>query len=104
MSSTSSASHSSYPIEELSPSDPIWSEIGTHLHFNSKTDKMADEFMAQLFANVGGSESKGWFGSLTSNKYDFIAVHIRRGDFVKMGRAQFNISYVGSSTSREMRY
>lgn len=61
-----------YKIEELAPSDPVWDTVGRHLHFNARTDALADEVLANL---------------LGSPDVPFVAVHIRQGDFVDLGRA-----------------
>lgn len=60
-----------FSIEELSPQDPVWAEVGRHLHFSAKANKIADELLSAL---------------LGSPKRPFIAVHIRQGDFVALGR------------------
>lgn len=62
----------SYTIEEMSPEDPVWSQVGIHLHFNSHINHIADELLLALL----GSRSR----------QPFIAVHLRQGDFVDLGR------------------
>ncbi|KAK4047501.1 hypothetical protein OIV83_005414 [Microbotryomycetes sp. JL201] len=62
-----------YTIEEMSPEDPVWSKVGVHLRFNNHVNHVADELM---YALLGPRASK----------QPFIAVHIRQGDFVDLGR------------------
>ncbi|KAK4046915.1 hypothetical protein OIO90_006397 [Microbotryomycetes sp. JL221] len=67
-----------YTIEEMSPQDPVWSKVGVHLRFNSHVNHIADELM---YALLGPRQSK----------QPFIAVHIRQGDFVDLGRIGTNV-------------
>lgn len=55
----------------MSPQDPVWSEVGVHLRFNSHINHIADELLVALL----GSRTK-----------PFVAVHLRQGDFVDLGR------------------
>ncbi|GAA5865557.1 hypothetical protein JCM1840_001441 [Sporobolomyces johnsonii] len=61
----------SYTIEELRPDGPVWSKVGRHLHFNERVYDVADELVASL---------------LGSPRTPFIAVHLRQGDFLDLGR------------------
>jgi hypothetical protein len=59
--SVKGAIDTSYPIEEMSPLDPVWSTIGIHLRFNSHINHIADELLTALL----GSRSR-----------PFIAIHL----------------------------
>lgn len=61
-----------HSIEELSHEGPIWEDVGTHLRFNKHIDHLTDELLIAL---------------LGSNRKRFVAVHLRQGDFVDLGRA-----------------
>lgn len=63
----------SVAIEEMSPSDPVWTQVGVHLHFTTSTNDLT----ASLLSSLGLCSSR-----------PFIAVHLRRGDFVDLGRIQ----------------
>lgn len=68
----------SYTIEEMSPEDPVWSRVGAHLRFNDHINHIADEL---LYALLGPRASK----------QPFIAVHVRQGDFVSLGRVSTDV-------------
>ncbi|GAA5875116.1 hypothetical protein JCM16303_005015 [Sporobolomyces ruberrimus] len=61
-----------HPIEELSHEGPIWEDVGQHLRFNKHINHLTDELLIAL---------------LGSNRKKFVAVHLRQGDFVDLGRA-----------------
>ncbi|SCZ89830.1 BZ3500_MvSof-1268-A1-R1_Chr1-3g01604 [Microbotryum saponariae] len=63
----------SYTIEELSPNDPVWTSVGQHLHYNAHISHIADELLTFLMGRSGARKP-------------FIGVHLRRGDFVSLGR------------------
>ena len=56
----------------MSPDDPVWKQVGVHLHFNSHIDHIADELLLALMG--------------TKSRQPFIGVHLRQGDFVDLGR------------------
>ncbi|GAA5907252.1 O-fucosyltransferase family protein [Sporobolomyces salmoneus] len=60
-----------HSIEELSHEGPIWEEVGRHLRFNKHINHLTDELLIAL---------------LGSNRKKFIAVHLRQGDFIDLGR------------------
>ena len=60
-----------HAIEELSHEGPIWEDVGKHLRFNKHINHLTDELLIAL---------------LGSNRKNFIAVHLRQGDFVDLGR------------------
>lgn len=62
----------SYTIEELRPDGPVWDKVGRHLHFNDHVNHVVDEFLGAL---------------LGSRRRKYVAVHLRQGDFVTLGRA-----------------
>ncbi|GAA5904565.1 hypothetical protein JCM5296_005236, partial [Sporobolomyces johnsonii] len=62
----------SYTIEELRPDGPVWANVGRHLRFNSHVNHITDELLTAL---------------LGSRRKKFVAVHLRQGDFVTLGRA-----------------
>ncbi|BGP43443.1 hypothetical protein JCM10449v2_007478 [Rhodotorula kratochvilovae] len=62
----------SYTIEELRPDGPVWDRVGKHLRFNDHVNHIVDEFLGAL---------------LGSRRRKFVAIHIRQGDFVGLGRA-----------------
>lgn len=64
-------------IEELSPTDAVWSDVGVYLQFNEKTNRLADDLLFHL---------------LGSRSTEFVAVHVRQGDFKELGRAQAGVS------------
>lgn len=88
-----------YTIEELDPEDPVWRDVGRYMHFNRKSDTVADlvlkYFLAKSYSPPTGrtigieSESRSY--RLGHAGTPFIAVHIRRGDFVGMGRADHHL-------------
>ncbi|SCV68133.1 BQ2448_254 [Microbotryum intermedium] len=63
----------SYTIEELSPDDRVWTSVGQHLHYNAHISHIADELLTFLMGRSGARKP-------------FIGVHLRRGDFVSLGR------------------
>ncbi|GAA5971420.1 hypothetical protein JCM3765_001426 [Sporobolomyces pararoseus] len=61
-----------HSIEELSHEGPIWEDVGQHLRFNKHINHLTDELLIAL---------------LGSNRKKFVAVHLRQGDFIDLGRA-----------------
>lgn len=61
-----------HPIEELSHEGPIWEDVGRNLRFNKHINHLTDELLIAL---------------LGSNRKKFVAVHLRQGDFIDLGRA-----------------
>ncbi|CEQ42044.1 SPOSA6832_03817, partial [Sporobolomyces salmonicolor] len=59
-------------IEELPLDGPVWANVGRHLQFNSHVNHITDELLTALF---------GW------RRKKFVAVHLRQGDFLTLGRA-----------------
>ncbi|GAA5920982.1 hypothetical protein JCM1841_003242 [Sporobolomyces salmonicolor] len=51
---------------------PVWANVGRHLQFNSHVNHITDELLTALF---------GW------RRKKFVAVHLRQGDFLTLGRA-----------------
>jgi len=64
------------PIEEFTMADPVWVEVGQHLRWSQHISSVGDE----LLAHIMGSASQ-----------PFIAVHLRQGDFVNLGRVQASV-------------
>lgn len=62
----------------MSPEDPVWSDVGVHLRFNDHINHIANEL---LLALLGSSRSR----------QPFIAVHLRQGDFVDLGRISHEV-------------
>ena len=60
-------------IEDLTPDDPVWSGVGTHLHFNEHINQMVDDLLRILLGSY-------------ALQIPYIGVHIRRGDFITMDR------------------
>ena len=56
--------------------DPVWVEVGQHLRWSQHISSVGDE----LLAHIMGSASQ-----------PFIAVHLRQGDFVNLGRVQASV-------------
>ncbi|KAL8287015.1 hypothetical protein RQP46_004021 [Phenoliferia psychrophenolica] len=67
----------SYAIEEFAPDDPVWSQVGRHLYFSDAVNRIADELLHSL---------------LGSTKNPFVAIHIRQGDFVALGRTALAVA------------
>ena len=63
--------HNNESIEEPSPRGRSWREVGRHLHYTAAFDRVRDEFLAAIL------------GRTTQN---YIAVHLRQGDFVWYSR------------------
>ncbi|KPV73445.1 uncharacterized protein RHOBADRAFT_55183 [Rhodotorula graminis WP1] len=61
-----------YAIEELRPDGPVWDKVGKFLRFNDHVNHVVDEFLGAL---------------LGSRRRKYVAVHLRQGDFVALGRA-----------------
>lgn len=62
-----------YGVEQIALLDPVWRDIGSHLHFTARVDDIVDKILADL--GVQG----------------FIGVHIRRGDFIQHHRVQTDL-------------
>ncbi|KAK4691290.1 hypothetical protein P7C70_g9386, partial [Phenoliferia sp. Uapishka_3] len=76
-----------YQIEEFDPQDPVWKNVGRHLRFSASLDAIANDLLYSL---------------LGSSKKPYVAVHIRQGDFLEMGRVTANVSESYSIAVREV--
>lgn len=86
-----------YTIEELDPTDPIWHDIGRHLHFNKATNKIADDILSYLLGPSYTPPALRHASIEPSKKLvdagtPFIGVHLRQGDFIQMARAGHPLS------------
>ncbi|GAA5921004.1 hypothetical protein JCM1841_003252 [Sporobolomyces salmonicolor] len=70
-----------YGTEELNPDGELWLKVGQHLRFNDHIHAIADELVASL---------------LGSAQTPYIAVHLRQGDFLSLGRATNDIDKVAA--------
>jgi hypothetical protein len=59
------------PIEPAVPGEGLsWQNVGQHLHFNSRVERLADDYLMRLFHVKSPAKIP-----------PFITVHLRRGDF-----------------------
>lgn len=61
------------PLEDLSATNPVWSEIGTHFKFNDQTLDIAYRLLSNSTKHS------------LSSRTPYIGVHIRQGDFIGFG-------------------
>ncbi|GAA5958336.1 hypothetical protein JCM3765_004797 [Sporobolomyces pararoseus] len=59
-------------VEGLEKNGEVWLKVGQYLRFTPKIDHIVDELLTSL---------------LNSSHSPFIAIHLRQGDFLKLGRA-----------------
>ncbi|GAA5896257.1 hypothetical protein JCM5296_002928 [Sporobolomyces johnsonii] len=68
-----------YGTEELDPNGDLWLKVGQYLRFNDHIHAIVDELVASI---------------LGSARQPYIAVHLRQGDFLSLGRATNDIDKV----------
>lgn len=94
-----------YGIAELDPQGPVWREVGRYLYFNPAIEDLTTRTLQTLLgpSYVPPLERKVGLEKLSRKEKmgragtRFIAVHLRRGDFVKYGWAKNTLaSYVAA--------
>ncbi|GAA5871894.1 hypothetical protein JCM16303_000909 [Sporobolomyces ruberrimus] len=72
-------------VEGLGKDSDIWLEIGQYLKFTPRIESLVDDYLTSL---IGDPDQP------------FIAVHIRQGDFLKLGRSTNETSTIKTKYSR----
>ncbi|CAO3573748.1 unnamed protein product [Mortierella alpina] len=77
----------SSPYALVSPdiNDRSWSEVGTYLRFNDKTEAMVDDILDVLLGPVENTAKSAAIPAMTTPfrpHPEFIVIHLRRGDIV----------------------
>jgi len=66
-------------VEGLERDDEVWRQVGQYLRFTPKIDRIVDEMLNTL---------------LNNSHSPFMAIHLRQGDFTKLGRATNSTSKI----------
>lgn len=82
------------PREWWQPHAPVWTSIGRYARWHADVDQAADDYLRRLFELKKGVHvpEVSWDGTLLTllftdavctSTWQFVTVHIRRGDFAK---------------------